>query len=319
MAASKVSAKVTSITMKSGQTFTLGVNNAFNLSGAKQVGGVPEAVKKKAAAEAAARAAATQAAAREAAARKGNNARASGGSSGSTANNAAGGRILLEWHNHKFFAAPKQIIGYKGLQITTTTETEDEEADGSKYAKKKNSGGYEVKFTAILDAYVGVTDVRSMALSLAEDGRTGATGYVYSNHSKLFTPNMMGTGATVKNIVVAPNGTWISCEVDMTLKQCSKAGGAVAQTTESATAAARAKAAASAKKAAIAKGQQAAAVKSKTTNVTTTQEAARKDAKDTANNTTKNAKSASQYINAKINSIKPKGGGSTNKITTIGR
>ena len=244
---------------------------------------------------------------------------------------------LISWGDNRFFATANHVRSYKSLQITTSCATEDEENGGDKYVKKKNNGGYEVKFTAILDKRLGESDVRKVALHLAEVARTGAKNYIYCSGSKLFTPKMMGTGASIKNIVVAPDGTWISCEVDLTLKQCSKgdgststssgggggggggggykysvtvyysgSSGAISSVTGYSNVSKE-----DARKKAWAKvpgnAQWASETKKQATNQTT-------NAKNTANNTTNNAKNdASKYVNDKVNSVKKN---NTTKVTT---
>ncbi len=135
---------------------------------------------------------------------------------------AVNAKDLISWGNHRFFVTPGHARSFKGLQISTTCNTEDEEKDGEKYAKKKYDGSYEMHFTAILDQRLGETDVRTGAMALAEAARTGATHYVYSCGEKLFIPQMMGTGANIRNILTTTAGRWIGCEVEMTLKQASK-------------------------------------------------------------------------------------------------
>ena len=132
---------------------------------------------------------------------------------------------LIEWGSNRFFVTPGHIRSYKDLSIATTCNTEDEENGGDKYATKKQNGAYEMRMTALLDKRLGETDVRTEAMRLAEQARTGAIGYVYSCGTKLFTPQMMGTGATIQNIVTTPKGMWISCEVALTLKQTGKSTG----------------------------------------------------------------------------------------------
>ena len=259
----------------------------------------------------------------------------SSSSSSSSTNNSS--NILLEWNGHKFYVTPTKVVGYKSLQITASCETEDETNGGNKYVKKKNDGGYEVKFTAILDKRLGVSDVRAMAMHLAEDARTGAKSYVYNNGSKLFTPQMMGTGATVKNIVTAPNGTWISAEVDMTLKQCSKGDGSSSPESPSGGGGYKysvtvyysgSSGAVSsvtgysniskddARKKAWAKVPKTAQWASETKSQASNQTQGRTDAKDKANQTTESAKDASSYVQKKVDSIKPsQTGGTTNKVT----
>ena len=260
------------------------------------------------------------------------------GSSSSSSSTHNSSNILLEWNGHQFYVTPTKVVGYKSLQITASCETEDETNGGNKYVKKKNDGGYEVKFTAILDKRLGVSDVRAIAMHLAEDARTGAKSYVYNNGSKLFTPQMMGTGATVKNIVTAPNGTWISAEVDMTLKQCSKgdgssspesppgggggykfsvtvyysgSSGAVQSVTGYSNVSKD-----DARKKAWAKVPSNAQWASETKSQASNQTQGRTDAKNSANQTTNDAKDASSYVQKKVDSIKPsQTGGTTNKVT----
>ena len=138
---------------------------------------------------------------------------------------AANANDLISWGGSRFFVTPTFVRSYKNLQISASCDTEDEESSGEKYAKKKNDGAYKFNLTAILDKRLGEADVRTEALRLAESARTGTKDYVYNCGSKLFTPQMMGTDATIKNIVCTPGGDWISCEVDITLKQCSKGDG----------------------------------------------------------------------------------------------
>lgn len=262
------------------------------------------------------------------------------GSNSSSSPTSNSSNILLEWNGHQFYVTPTKVVGYKSLQITASCETEDETNGGNKYVKKKNDGGYEVKFTAILDKRLGVSDVRAIAMHLAEDARTGAKSYVYNNGSKLFTPQMMGTGATVKNIVTAPNGTWISAEVDMTLKQCSKgdgssspespssggggggykysvtvyysgSSGAVSSVTGYSNVSKD-----DARKKAWAKVPGNAQWASETKSQASNQTQGRTDAKNSANQTTESAKDASSYVQKKVDSIKPsQTGGTTNKVT----
>ena len=341
----KTSTKVTSWLTKTASTVTNAVKNAATtiVKGvASTIASAAEAAKKKAAAEAAAKSAAAAAAAAQRQSGSG-----SGGSSGDGSGGGGGSKAsdLISWGSSRFFVTPTWVRSYTGLQIATSTETEDEENGGEKYAKKKNDGGYEMKLTAILDKRLGETDVQKEALRLAEYARTGIKSYVYCRGSKLFRPMMMGTGATIKNIVSAPNGTWISCEVDMTLKQCSKGGGStdggsgssgggsgggggykysVTVYYSGSSGAIQSVTGYSnvsrddAKKKAWAKvpsnAQWASETKSQASNQTTgrTTDSVKKN----ANQTTTNAKDASSYLQDKFDSLKPaNSGGTTKKIT----
>lgn len=219
----KLSVKATSWITKAANTIT----NAVKTTAAKVVKGVASVIKS-------AQVAAEKKAAAEAAAKS----KSSGSSKKTTtqktttppkttssSDSKSKANDLISWGHSRFFVTPTWVRSFTNLQISSSTQTEDEESGGTKYVKKKNDGGYEMKLTAILDKRLGETDVRAEAMRLAEDARTGAKDYVYNHGKKLFSHMMMGTGATIKNIVAAPNGTWISCEVDITLKQCSKGSG----------------------------------------------------------------------------------------------
>lgn len=331
----KQSTKTTSIFTAAGNAIKSAITKAANVV-ASAVKSINEASKKKAAAEAAAKGrAASQNAAANARAASAAAAAATGNSSPSVNNSD-----LISWGNHRFFATPGHVRSYKSLQIATTCNTEDEENGGTKYVKKKNDGGYEMKFTAILDQRLGETDVRAAAMALAEDARTGAVGYVYNCGSKLFTPQMMGTGATIKNIVTTPSGIWISCEVDMTLKQCSKGDGSTGSSSgggggggggggykysvtvyySGSSGAIQSVTGYSnvsqddARKKAWAKvpgnAQWASETKKQATNQTTS-------AKKSAEQTTQNAKNASKYVNDKINSVKKTNSGTGSNVKPV--
>lgn len=143
-------------------------------------------------------------------------------SSGSSENNST---ILIQWHDVQFYANASQVRGLTDLTISSSIETEDKENGGTKYVSKKNSKGYEISMKALFDARLGIKDVKKEAMALAEYGATGQTGYMYAKGEKLVTPILMMTSAKVSNIRMTPNGVWISAEVQITLKTCSKLDG----------------------------------------------------------------------------------------------
>ena len=219
----KQSTKTTSVLKSIGAAVTAAVKATVTGSKAvaKSVATAAEAAKKKAAAEAAAKKKPATT----------NTTQKKTTTTAAEHATAPASKNLIDWGNSHFYVTPSSVRSYKGLQINTSCDTKDEENGGEKYIIKKNNGGYEVKLTAILDKRLGETDVRKEAMRLAESARVGEKGYVYCHGSKLFTPQMMGTGAGVKNIVTTPDGTWISCEVELTLKQCSKGDGSTAPAT----------------------------------------------------------------------------------------
>ena len=133
--------------------------------------------------------------------------------------------ILIQWHDVKFYANASQVRGLTDLTISSSIETEDKENGGTKYVSKKNSKGYEVSMKALFDARLGIKDVKKEAMALAKYGATGQTGYMYAKGEKLVTPILMMTSAKVSNIRMTPKGVWISAEVQITLKTCSKLDG----------------------------------------------------------------------------------------------
>lgn len=147
---------------------------------------------------------------------------AAASSSGSSENNST---ILIQWHDVQFYANASQVRGLTDLTISSSIETEDKENGGTKYVSKKNSKGYEVSMKALFDARLGIEDVKKEAMALAEYGATGQTGYMYAKGEKLVTPILMMTSAKVSNIRMTPKGVWISAEVQITLKTCSKLDG----------------------------------------------------------------------------------------------
>lgn len=139
---------------------------------------------------------------------------------------------LLQWGKIKFYVKPTEIHSFKGLQIKSTTTTESEENGDDAYVTKKQNGAYELTLTAILDVRLGTPDVKSAAMEICELCRTGASGYLYTRGKKLMTCSMMGTDAVIDKVIMAADGTWIGCEVKMTVKQCSKGSGVTTPTGE---------------------------------------------------------------------------------------
>lgn len=133
--------------------------------------------------------------------------------------------ILIQWHDVQFYANASQVRGLTDLTISSSIETEDKENGGTKYVSKKNSKVYEVSMKALFDARLGIKDVKKEAMALAKYGATGQTGYMYAKGEKLVTPILMMTSAKVSNIRMTPKGVWISAEVQITLKTCSKLDG----------------------------------------------------------------------------------------------
>lgn len=133
--------------------------------------------------------------------------------------------ILIKWHDVEFYANAQEVRGLSDFSISGSVETEDKEAGGSKYVSKKNSKGYESSITAFFDKRLGIGSVKDEAMKLVNYAANGQTGYLYAQDSKLVPCIMMMTSGKASKILMTPSGSWISCEVALTLKMCSKLDG----------------------------------------------------------------------------------------------
>ena len=131
---------------------------------------------------------------------------------------------IASWNGHSFTVSPKLIRGFTGLTIKGSSETEEKSSDGQKYVSRKNSNPSEITLTAELNALTGC-DVKNEALKFVDEARSGAKNYFYMGGKKLITCQLMLTEASVSETTIAPNGTWISCKVKLTMKQCAKYDG----------------------------------------------------------------------------------------------
>lgn len=132
---------------------------------------------------------------------------------------------IVKWGKISFYVTPKSIKSFRDLSISAAVETEDSTTGGEKFIKLKNKGSYQITLTAILNKALNV-DVKKTAINeMAEAARRGDTGYFYFGGEKLLTPMFMATEAKISNVVITPKNGWVSCEVAMTFKQCSKFGG----------------------------------------------------------------------------------------------
>lgn len=131
---------------------------------------------------------------------------------------------IVKWNDITFSLGGSSILGIEGISITGSCETEDSTVDGEKFVKRKNGKPYEIEMTAMLDARLGI-DVQSMATKMTEAARCSASGYFYTGSAKLFPCSFMMISAAIGEIILNPNGRWISCEVKLKLKQSTKFDG----------------------------------------------------------------------------------------------
>lgn len=128
------------------------------------------------------------------------------------------------WNGHSFTVSPTLIRGFTGLTIKGSSETEDKTSNSQKYVSRKNSKPSEITLTVELNAMTGC-DVKNEALKFVDEARCGANNYFYLSGKKLISCKLMLTEASISETVIAPNGTWVSCKVKLTMKQCAKYDG----------------------------------------------------------------------------------------------
>lgn len=128
------------------------------------------------------------------------------------------------WNGFTFLVSPTLIRGFIGLTIKGACETKDKAQNKQQYVTRKRGKPSEVSLTVVLSAALG-SDVRSEALNLVKSASEGAKDYFYVGDSKLLACKLMLVDATVKEAVVGSGVTWVSAQVQLTMKQCDKSGG----------------------------------------------------------------------------------------------
>lgn len=136
------------------------------------------------------------------------------------------------WNGHSFTVSPTLIRGFTGLTIKGSSETEDKTSNSQKYVSRKNSKPSEITLTVELNAMTGC-DVKNEALKFVDEARCGANNYFYLSGKKLISCKLMLTEASISETVIAPNGTWVSCKVKLTMKQCAKYDGTASSSSSS--------------------------------------------------------------------------------------
>lgn len=128
------------------------------------------------------------------------------------------------WNNHVFTVSPSIIRSFSGLSVKGSSETEEKETGGQKYVNRKSGKPAEVSVTILLSALTG-NDVRKEALAFVDEARRGTAAYFYIGGKKLVTCQLMLTDANVSEVEIASGGVWVSCKVQLTMKQSSKYDG----------------------------------------------------------------------------------------------
>lgn len=126
------------------------------------------------------------------------------------------------WGGQKFEVKSGYVQGFTGLSIKGSSETEDKESGSEKYVSRKNGKPTEIGLTVHLNALTGCKNVRDTAMWFVNQARAGKKDYFYIKDGKLVPCQVMLTEASVKEIEMTNKGDWIMCDVQLTLKQCTK-------------------------------------------------------------------------------------------------
>ena len=126
------------------------------------------------------------------------------------------------WGGQKFEVKSGHVQGFTGLSIKGSSETEDKESGSEKYVSRKNGKPTEIGLTVHLNALTGCKNVRDTAMWFVNQARAGKKDYFYIKDGKLVPCQVMLTEASVKEIEMTNKGDWIMCDVQLTLKQCTK-------------------------------------------------------------------------------------------------
>lgn len=132
---------------------------------------------------------------------------------------------MASWNGHVFAVDPQKVYSFKTLSVKASNETEDKTKSKQKYVSRKNGKPYEITMTIQLDARLGISNVKKEAVKITEEARKGDSDYFYFGGSKIVNCKFMITEANIDSVEMTGNGTWISCDVKCTWKQCSKVSG----------------------------------------------------------------------------------------------
>ena len=116
---------------------------------------------------------------------------------------------------------PTLIQSFSDLSIKGSSETEEKTGNGEKYVSWKNAKPFEVGLTVELNAYLG-SNVKQEAMSLVEEAGRGESSYFYLGGEKLLPCQLMLVEAGIEDVAMSALGQWISCNVQLKMKQCTK-------------------------------------------------------------------------------------------------
>lgn len=131
---------------------------------------------------------------------------------------------IVSFGRFAFMVDAAHIRGATNLKLTAGCETEDVTENNEKFVKFKASNAREFTMRAILDRRLN-EDVEETLKEMTQAAENGETGYLLIAGRKLLECQMMLTAASMTACEIAPNGQMVNCNIDLTLKQCSRADG----------------------------------------------------------------------------------------------
>lgn len=131
---------------------------------------------------------------------------------------------LFRWNELEFYVKPTDIIGVGDISIAGSCETEDKEGGGEKYASHKAAKPIEFTMKVTLNTYL-TNNVQQKALEMVRISTLGRKDYIYMGKDKLFPCRFMLASAKAQNVKIAAGVKWVSCDVDLVFRQCSKYDG----------------------------------------------------------------------------------------------
>jgi len=129
---------------------------------------------------------------------------------------------MAQFGSLKFTVSPDMAMLFQKMQLSAECETNEETGGTQQFVTAKNGKPAQVSMTIPLYAALGV-DVREMTMKILNTAQRGTRDFFYVGGKKLFPFKMMMTKAEIKEMVIAPSGTWVSAEVDATFQQSSAA------------------------------------------------------------------------------------------------
>ena len=129
--------------------------------------------------------------------------------------------ILAQFGELKFEIASTNALLFENLKVSSGCETEDKSKNKQKYVVKKNGEPVQVNFAILLNASLGI-DVEWSIGYLMYAAQGNVTERLYMGRYKMFPCKMMMVKADVEEIKIAPDGTWTSAKVQVTMKQCTE-------------------------------------------------------------------------------------------------